>query len=102
MAISLFSGQTSNGNSSSFNWAGYPLQGGEPAEGTFAVDGTTNGATTKLQFSPDGGTTWLDVDDVNTTFSDTTGAGNFKLGPCLVRSNLADAGASTSVNARIL
>lgn len=56
--------------------------------GTFAVFlGTFSGATVKLQWSPDDGTTWLDVDASGDTFVTKTavGAGNFELPICKIR-----------------
>lgn len=55
--------------------------------GTFAVFGTFGGTTAKLQCSFDDGTTWIDVDRVGDTYVTFTanGAGNFELGPCILR-----------------
>lgn len=56
-----------------------------------AYKGTFGGATVKLQWSPDDGTTWLDVDasgDTYVTFT-AAGAGVFELPECLIRANVA-------------
>ena len=51
--------------------------------------GTISGATVKLQYSPDDGTTYLDVDrsgDTFVTFTAVGGAGGlFELPPCLIK-----------------
>jgi hypothetical protein len=60
--------------------------------GTFFAQGTFDGATAKLQYSLDG-TTWTDV-GVDTTLTD-SGGGNFSLGPCRLRVNVADVGTTS-------
>lgn len=91
----LFALQTTNGNSSAIAWRG--------GRGVFYAYGTPNGATVKLQWSPDAGTTWLDVDRSGDTFVTFTanGAGGFELPECQIRANLASAGGSTSMNAAV-
>lgn len=90
--LTLFSAQTSNGNSGSIIWGG--------GEGQFTAHGSFGGGTCKLVWSPDQGTTWLDVDrsgDTYVTFT-ANGSGRFTLQPCLIRANLAGA-TSPNVNA---
>ncbi|MDI1263895.1 MAG: hypothetical protein PS018_11620 [bacterium] len=89
----LFSARTTDGNSSAVDWVG--------GRGVFAVFGTFNGATVKLQWSPDDGTTWLDVDRLGDTYVtlSAAGSGGFELPPCKLRANLASAGGSTSLTA---
>jgi hypothetical protein len=56
--------------------------------GTFSVwAGTFSGATVKLQWSMDGGTTWQDVDASGDTYVTKTavGSGNFELPICKIR-----------------
>ncbi len=81
-----------------YNNAGYPILSNAAAtgdaidwgggKGCFSVySGTFNGATAKLQWSPNDGTTWLDVDrsgDTYVTFT-AAGAGNFELPACMIR-----------------
>jgi hypothetical protein len=65
---------------SAFDWPG--------GSGAFIVDrGTFSGATVKLQFSIDGGTTWLDVDQGGDTYVTltTAGAGAFDLPACEIK-----------------
>lgn len=91
----LFSARTTDGNSNAIDWPG--------GRGVFAVFGTPNGATVKLQWSPDGGTTWLDVDrsgDTYVTLS-AAGAGGFELPACKLRANQASSGGSTSLTATV-
>ena len=92
--IKLFAAQTANGNSP---WVDWP---GGAGGATFIGDGTWDTATLKLQVSPDGGTTVIDVTGVSLT------ADGHKDTPPLgagvkVRANLASVGGSTSINARI-
>ena len=87
----VFAAQTSDGQSTAYEWPG--------GIGQFIVEGTWNGATVKLQVSPDGGTTWLDVgSDVTLTAA---GIGNFELGGSSnfkIRADLSSAGGSTSLD----
>jgi len=92
--IELFSAQTANADSAWFDWPGGA--GGA----TFVGDGTWDTAALKLQMSPDGGTTAIDVTGVSLT------ANGHKDIPPLgagvkVRANLASVGGTTSINARI-
>lgn len=84
--------QTSSGNSSTFNWPG--------GIGTFAVWGTFDSATVKLQvLGPNNDdSTWIDVgSDVELTAD---GVGNFQLATgCQIRANVSGGGGSQSVNA---
>jgi hypothetical protein len=63
----------------------FPWPGGM---GSFSVyAGTFNGATVKLQWSPDNGSNWLDVDrhpDIFVTLTEPS-AGMFELPPCPIR-----------------
>lgn len=60
-------------------------------EGLFSAYGTFGGTTIKLQWSPDGGTTWLDADRTGDTYVTLTanGAGVFSLPPCTIRANVS-------------
>jgi hypothetical protein len=82
----------------SYRNAVYPLLDNEAAtgaaadwpggKGVFTVyQGTFGGATVKLQWSPDDGTTWLDVDASGDTYTTMTAAGSglFELPPCKIR-----------------
>jgi hypothetical protein len=69
------------------DWAG--------GRGVFSVPvATFGGGTVKLQWSPDDGTTWLDV-GTDTTLT-AAGAGAFELPPCKIRVNIATATAVTA------
>jgi len=87
----ILTAATANGNSSQYYW--------DVGEGQVVVSGTFDGATAKLQFSPDNGTTWVDVGTAS-TFTAAGGAG-FTLNACKVRVNISDADASTQINAWI-
>lgn len=96
----LFSLRTTDGNSSAVAWAG--------GRGVFAVVGTFNGATVKLQWSPDADTgaavpTWLDVDASGDTFTTKTaaGAGGFELPACQIRAVQSASGGSTSLTTTV-
>lgn len=67
--------------------------------GAFIVWGTWNGATAKLQFSPDQGTTWIDVDGASLTVD---GGGPFNLPPLKHRVAISGAGGSTSLSAALI
>lgn len=82
----------------SYSDASYPLLANGAAtgsavtwpsgKGVFAVyAGTFNGATVKMQWSPDAGTTWLDVDRSGDTYTTMTavGSGQFLLPACQIR-----------------
>ncbi len=76
-----------------FSWPG--------GRGIFTVySATFGGGTVKLQWSPDDGTTWIDVDRSGDTFVTLTavGAGLFELPRCMIRGNVATA---TAVNAKV-
>lgn len=75
-------------NAASATSAGFPWPGGR---GVFAMPAATGSGTVKLQWSPDGGTTWLDVDRSGDTYVTLTavGAGLFELPPCTIRANVA-------------
>lgn len=60
--------------------------------GNFSVyAGTFSGATVKLSWSPDGGSTYLDVDASGDTFVTKTavGSGNFDLPPCRLKATVS-------------
>jgi hypothetical protein len=87
----VFTNRTTNGQSTAYDWPG--------GVGTFVCEGTWNSATVKMQMSPDGGTTWVDVGD-DVTFTD-DGVGNFELGGdsnFKIRADLSSAGNSTSID----
>ena len=87
----VFTAQTANGQSTAYDWPG--------GIGQFIVEGTWNGATGKLQVSPDGGTTWVDVGSDVTLTADNIG--NFELNGVSnfqIRADLSSAGASTSLD----
>ena len=86
--------QTTNGNTTLIYWAG--------GRGTFTAYGTFAGGTCKLQWSPDDGTTWIDVDKPGDTFCTFTvnGGGGFELSQSHLRCALAGAGAA-SINAGV-
>lgn len=68
---------------------------------TAVVYGDFDGATVTLEFSPDGGTTWITA-GTETTFT-TAGGGNFYINPTIsVRFSVTSADAGTSVTAGIL
>jgi hypothetical protein len=72
--------------------------------GVFTVySATFSGATIKLQWSPDAGTTWLDVDRAGDTHVTLTavGAGGFELPPCVLRANVSG-GPPSAVFAKVL
>jgi hypothetical protein len=89
--IALFSAQAASGNGASARWHG--------GRGVFAAYGTFGGGTVKLQWSPDDGTTWLDVDNGTSYVTFTAnGSGGFELPNCLIRASLSGA-TSPSVSA---
>ena len=72
--------------------------------GVFTVySATVSGATIKLQWSPDFGTTWLDVDQNGDTFVTLTaaGAGGFELPPCQIRAAVSG-GPPSAVYAKVM
>lgn len=94
--IELFSGQTGTGNGTAKAWSG--------GRGSFIAYGTFGGGTVKLQASPDGGTTWVDLLDENGSALSTNAAAvlEFHLaGGVQVRANLAGGTGPYNVNARI-
>jgi hypothetical protein len=69
-----------------FDWPG--------GKGVFTVySATFGGGTVKLEWSPDAGSTWLDVDASGDTYVTLTavGAGLFELPPCQIRAHVATA-----------
>ncbi|MBI1260740.1 MAG: hypothetical protein GC184_03355 [Rhizobiales bacterium] len=86
----LLSDRSTNSSSDSLDWSG--------GTGTFWVWGTFDGATIKLEASPDG-SIWFDV-GAAVTLTD-KGVAAFALGPCKLRATLVNAGASTSISAAL-
>lgn len=79
-----------NGNSSAVIWNG--------GAGTWAVKGTFGGATAKLQWTPDNGTTWLDYSGASVTAA---GYAHFDLPECQIRLNVAGGGGTESLTALV-
>ncbi len=86
-SVQAFTTKSANGQSTVYVWPG--------GVGQFSAAGTWDGATCKLQVSPDSGTTWIDVGSDVTKTED--GIGNFELGTCQVRADLSSVG-TTSIN----
>jgi hypothetical protein len=81
----LFAAIGANANGAAFDWPG--------GRGVFSAFGAFGAGTCKLQFSPDAGVTWLDVDrsgDTYVTFT-ANGSGGFELPPCQIRAVLTGA-----------
>lgn len=74
---------TASGSTSSVRWSGVYL-------GHFYAHGTFGGGTLTLQYSVDGGSTWLTADSENLVFT-AAGSNNFQLPHCLVRITLSGA-----------
>mgnify|MGYP003147572087 CR=1 FL=1 len=89
--IKILNAATANGNSSQYYW--------DVGEGQVVVSGTFDGATVKLQLSPDDGTTWVDVGTAS-TFTAAGGAG-FTVNACKLRINISAVGASSEISAWI-
>lgn len=87
----LFDKRTSNGPSTARAWRG--------GIGTFAVWGSFGGGTLKLQMSPDGGVTWIDLGP-EAHFT-ATGVAQFGLGVCLIRAELSGSDGNASVSCSI-
>lgn len=76
-AIEASSAKTATGNGATqtnFNAAGIMLWGN-----VTAVSGTTPTLTVRVQWSPDGGTNWVDLDTTNAQTASITGTGTFVL-----------------------
>lgn len=87
--IKLFTLRTTDGNGNAADWPG--------GRGAFAAYGTFGSGTVKLQWSPDDGTTWLDVDrsgDTYVTFT-ANGSGGFELPACQIRAVLSGSSAAS-------
>lgn len=82
---------SADGNSATVNWGG--------GDGTFMAYGTFGGGTARLQFSPDSGTTWLNVGTDVTMTSD--GIANFYVPSGLLRANL-DGATGPTVTVKII
>ena len=87
--MQLLTNQTANEDGASNNWRG--------GKGTFAVTGTLDGGAVKLQWSPDGGTTWFDV---HTWVANTIKVVEIGIGH--VRATVASGGASMDINAFLI
>lgn len=85
----FFSAKTANFSSDAVQWNG--------GAGTFSAWGTWNGATVSLEWSPDGGTTWIAVGSAS-TFTE-NGLAKFSLGVGHIRATLSNAGGTTSLSA---
>ena len=74
--------------------------------GVFVLkSGTIGGATVALQWSPDGGTTWLNVDragDTFVTFTAVGSAGGFELPPCQVRAAVTGGAGISGLYAQVI
>jgi hypothetical protein len=93
-ALALLTNQVGAVNGAAQVWAG--------GTGQFTAWGTWGGGTCKLQWSPDAGTTWLDVDRAGDTFVTFTanGSGEFTVGACLIRAVTSGTIGSVSADAR--
>ena len=89
----LLNAVSAAGNGPATEWGG--------GEGVFSVVGTFGGTTARLQWSPDSGATWIDVDRSGETFLTYTAAGSgaFVLPRCHVRAVLTG-GSPVQVTAR--
>ena len=83
--IKLFTVIEADAEGAAFDWDG--------GVGSFVGWGTWGSGTSKLQMSPDGGTTWIDV-GTDVTLTD-DGMGNFQLGPCKIRGDLSGSTGAT-------
>jgi hypothetical protein len=100
MAIStdivLFNAQTADANGAAADWHG--------GRGVFSAFGTFGSGTVKLQWSPNDGTTWLNVDKSGDTYVTYTanGSGGFELPACKIRAVLSGStAASVSAEAAV-
>ncbi len=94
--IVFFTAQTTDANSTAYRMV-FPNKRGQ-----LNVYGTFNGCTVTLQYSPDGGTTYIAAKDVFGANIAFTANGSIPIeAPLgeLLRCNLADDGASTSITA---
>lgn len=89
-ATQILTTASTNGNGTAYDFSG--------GVATLTVQGTFDGATAKLQHSLDGGTTYVDCDSDNASFT-AAGQSNVELAAGKVRMNLASAGGSTSIDA---
>ena len=99
--IEIFSAETSDGDSSSFEFAGGDQAvhvGWSPVSMTIVAYGTWDGATLKIQASPDGGTTKIDITDASFTAN---GLLNLEVRRGLTYyGNISSAGGSTSLSCK--
>lgn len=87
-----------DGSQDTFNWVPYNYNNGK---GVVFAFGTFDGATITVEFSPDKGDNWFELDSVNTTFT-ALGWSNFEMqGIVWLRGTVADVG-TTSVSLGIL
>lgn len=80
-------------NSSTCDWIGGP--------GMFAGQGSFGAHTLKLQFSVDGGTTFVDVPG-NELILAANDVGAFTIGPCKLKVTVTGGGAAPNVKIRVL
>lgn len=93
--LTLLTNAAGGVNGTPVRWAG--------GTGHFAAFGSfTGGGGCKLQFSPDEGVTWIDVDRSGETFVTfaASGSGEFSLSQCLIRAITTGTVASVSAWAR--
>lgn len=90
--MKLFTAATANGNHDGL------LRVDRGPVPVFAVFGTWDSASVQLQFSPDEGTTWLNVGTAITQ----NGYAAVALPSCKIRAVISSVGAGTSISGRIL
>ena len=85
---------SANGSTTGIPWSG---------NGTMFATGTFGSGSLKIQFSPDGGTTWLDGKDASGSVMFITAPDllTFSVGNCYVRANLTGAATSPSIKVSI-
>lgn len=89
MPKTLFTVDTTDGDSPTYRWEG----GG----GLIAIYGTMGGATVSLQWSPDDGITWFELDSFTAT-----GQANFNVpGGVPVKAVISSAGGGTIISAKL-
>jgi hypothetical protein len=91
----LLSDATANGPGEPVVWNGGPA--------FFEVTGTFGKASVRLEMSRDGGSTWVpaDLPESTISYSSDRQVLELRLPRCLVRGNLLNASAATSLSARI-
>jgi hypothetical protein len=86
--LTLLSGATSTGSGSRLNGFGY---------WNWVVYGTFNSSTAQLQWSPDNGTTWIDIDGADATVNG--GFSDIPIDSGMVRVSIT--GTATSVSSTL-